>query len=81
MAFTQFLWGDSIFEPLRTGTVGVTDGHHQYVINLATARGRLRDMAEPQSLEYDLSPGDPVLAKKLRDAIYTRFPNLPRKTE
>ena len=81
MAFTQHLAGDSIFKPLKNGTVGVVEGSHQYVLDLATGKAILRGLADPQSWDHDRSPEDPALAKRLREAIYSRFPDLPRKSE
>jgi hypothetical protein len=79
MAFTQYLERNSIFEPLTHGTVGVIDGRHQYVLDLDTGKGILRPLAEAESWNLDRSAENPALAQTLRDAIYTRFPDLPRK--
>jgi arylsulfatase A-like enzyme len=81
MAFTQHLAGNSIFKPLKTGTVGVIEGSYQYVLDLATGKAKLRGLAESQFWYHDRSPEDPALAKRLREAIYSRFPDLPRKPE
>ena len=79
MAFTQYLERDSIFKPVSNGTVGVIDGRHQYVLNLATGKGILRSLAEAHLADLDRSAENPALAQSLREAIYARFPDLPRK--
>lgn len=81
MAFTEHLAGDSIFRPIRNGSVGVIEGRDQYTIDLATGKTMLRSLAEPQFWGVDRSPDDPALAKRLREAIYSRFPDLPHKSE
>jgi len=79
LAFNQFLAQDSLFEPLRRGTVGVIDGQHQYVHSLATGTGMLRSLPEAHIWDRDRSTENPALAQSLREAIYSRFPDLPRK--
>jgi arylsulfatase A-like enzyme len=79
LAFTQYLETNSIFQPVRHGTVGVIDGRHQYVLDLDTGKGILRGLAEAQSWDLDRSAENPALAQTLREAIYSRFPELPRK--
>jgi arylsulfatase A-like enzyme len=79
LAFTQYLATSSIFKPPHAGTVGVIDGRHQYVLDLATGKGILRGLAEAQSWDCDHSARNPALAQKLRETIYARFPDLPRK--
>jgi arylsulfatase A-like enzyme len=80
LAFTQYLETDSIFKPVNYGTVGVIDGRHQYVLDLGTGKGILRGLDEAQSWDLDRSAENPTLAQTLRDAIYARFPDLPRRT-
>jgi arylsulfatase A-like enzyme len=80
IAFTQYLERNSIFKPLRHGTVGVIDGRHQYVLDLDTGKGILRGLSEAQSWDLDRSAENPALAQTLRDAIYARFPDLPRQS-
>lgn len=79
LAFTQYLATDSIFKPLSSGTVGVIDGRHQYVLDLATGKGIFRGLSEAHMWDLDRSAENPVLAQTLREAIYARFPDLPRK--
>jgi arylsulfatase A-like enzyme len=79
LAFTQYLATNSSFKPVTHGTVGVIDGRHQYVLDLDTGKGILRPLAEAQSSNLDRSAENPTLAQTLREAIYTRFPDLPRK--
>jgi arylsulfatase A-like enzyme len=80
LAFTQYLETDSIFRPVRNGTVGVIDGRHQYVLDLATGKGILRGLDEAQMKDLDRSAQNPALAQTLRDTIYARFPDLPRRS-
>jgi arylsulfatase A-like enzyme len=79
LAFTEDLERNSVFEPLRSGTVGVIDGRYQYVLDLATQKGMLRPLNEAQNRDLDRSADNPALAETLRAAIYSRFPDLPRK--
>jgi arylsulfatase A-like enzyme len=79
LAFTQYLEKNSIFEPISHGTVGVIDGRHQYVLDLDTGKGILHPLAEAESWNLDRSAENPALAQTLREAIYARFPDLPRK--
>ena len=82
LAFTQYLETNSIFKPLHHGTVGVIDGRHQYVLDLPTGKGILRGLSEAQSWDLDRSYRRPgTLAQALREAIYARFPDLPRGPE
>jgi arylsulfatase A-like enzyme len=79
LAFTEYLETNSIFRPAHSGTAGVTDGVHQYVLNLGTGQGALRNMAEPLIWNIDRSSEEPEAARELRDNLYSRFPDLPRK--
>jgi arylsulfatase A-like enzyme len=79
LAFTQYLSTNSLFRPLHHGTVGVIDGRHQYVLDLDTGKGILRSLAEAHLWDLDCSAENPALAQNLREAIYSRFPDLPRK--
>lgn len=78
-AFTQYLATNSAFHPVKSGSVGVIDGAHQYVLDLNTGKGILRTVEEAASRDLDRSSQNPALAQALRDAIYARFPELPRK--
>lgn len=76
LAFTQYLSHDSIFRPLRNGTVGVIDGKNQYVLDLATGRGILHSLEEAWRADIDHSADDPAVAAAMRRAIHARFPAL-----
>jgi arylsulfatase A-like enzyme len=76
LAFSQYLATNTIFEPPRAGTVGVIDGQHQYVFDLATGKGILRELSEAQSWNLDRSAENPALAQKLRQIIHSKFPDL-----
>ena len=78
LAFCQFLEKNSVFKPLRHGTVGVIDGksQHQYVLDLDTQKGALKPLKEAQIWNLDRSAENPALAEQLRAAIYSRFPEL-----
>jgi arylsulfatase A-like enzyme len=82
LAFTQYLEKNSVFKPLRHGTVGVIDGRsrYQYVLDLETNKGWLRPLKEAHIWNLDRSAENPSLAETLRAAIYARFPELPRES-
>jgi arylsulfatase A-like enzyme len=79
LAFCQYLETNSVFQPLHHGTVGVIDGRNQYVLDLDTQKGALRPLKEAQIWNLDRTAEDPARAEALRAAIYSRFPDLPRK--
>jgi arylsulfatase A-like enzyme len=79
LAFNEFLETDSVFFPVRSGTAGVTDGVHQYVLDLGTGEATLRNIAEPLVWNIDRLAEEPEVARELRDALYSRFPDLPRR--
>lgn len=76
LAFTQYLERNSVFKPLRHGTVGVIDGEYQYVVELESQKGKLRPLSEAQIWDLDRSAENPERAKALRAAIHSRFPDL-----
>jgi arylsulfatase A-like enzyme len=80
-AFTQYLEKNSSFKPVHHGTVGVIDGrsHYQYILDLDTQKGLLRPLDEAQIWDRDHTSENPALAKELRAAIYSRFPDLLQK--
>jgi arylsulfatase A-like enzyme len=80
-AFAQFLERNSVFRPLRHGTVGVIDGKSQcqYVLDLDTLKGSLRPLKEAHIWNLDRSAENSELAQVLRAAIYSRFPELPQE--
>jgi arylsulfatase A-like enzyme len=80
LAFTQYLEKNSLFKPLRHGTVGVIDGTYQYVLDLDTDKGSLRPLKEAQIWNLDRSAEEPKRAEALRAAIYARFPGLKQKS-
>jgi arylsulfatase A-like enzyme len=81
-AFSQYLEKNRVFEPLRHGTVGIIDGRskYQYVLDLDTQQGSLRPLNEAHIWNLDRTAENPELAKMLRAAIYSRFPDLMEKT-
>ncbi len=80
LAFAQYLEKNSVFKPLRHGTVGIIDGRtlHQYVIDLESQKGTLRPLSEAQYWNLDRSAQNPELAQQLRATIASRFPDLVR---
>lgn len=80
LAFAQYLEKNSVFKPLRHGTVGMIDGRtlHQYVIDLESQKGTLRPLSEAQYWNLDRSAQNPELAQQLRATIASRFPDLVR---
>jgi arylsulfatase A-like enzyme len=79
MAFAQYLEKNSIFMPLRHGTVGVIDGSYQYELDLATNKGSLRPLKEAHVWNLDRSGEHPERVEALRAAIYARFPEIRQK--
>ena len=77
LAFNEFLETDSVFFPVRSGSAGVTDGVHQYVMDIGTGEGTVRNIAEPLVWNIDRSSEEPEVARELRDKLYSRFPDLP----
>ena len=75
-AFTQYFERNSVFEPIRNGTVGIIDGVNQFVVDLETRKGILRPLAEADMADADRSRENPALADELRRRIFARFPNL-----
>ena len=76
LAFSQYLERNSVFQPVRNGTVGVIDGHYQYVVDLASQKGALRPLNEAHIWNLDKTSENPTEAAKLRAAIHGRFPEL-----
>jgi arylsulfatase A-like enzyme len=76
LAFSQFLEKNSVFKPLRHGTIGVIDGEYQYVLDLDTQKGSLRPLTQAQFWDMDRSAENPSRATALRESIYARFPEL-----
>jgi arylsulfatase A-like enzyme len=81
LAFTQYLEKNSAFRPLHHGTVGVIDGQYQYVLDLDTEKGALRPLDQAQIWNLDRTSENPARAAILRDAIYSRFPELGQKSK
>jgi arylsulfatase A-like enzyme len=79
LAFTEYLETSSIFRTPDSGTAGVTDGVHQYLVNLATGKGTLRNLAQPAEWNVDRTMDNPDAARELRAAIAARFPGLQIK--
>src|SRR5581483_6399105 len=77
-AFTEFFTANSVFKPVRHGTLGVIDGQHQYVFDLDTHRGALFSLADADRQRYDLAAGQPLVAARLRAALQRRFPDILR---
>jgi len=76
LAFTQYFETNSVFKPLRQGSVGVIDGKYQYLVYLNTQKGALRPLNEAQIWNLDRSAENPARAEALRTAIHSRFPDL-----
>jgi arylsulfatase A-like enzyme len=76
LAFTQYFEKNSVFKPLRHGSVGVIDGQYQYVVYLDTQKGDLRPLNQAQTWNLDRSAEYPARAEALRAAIHARFPDL-----
>lgn len=76
LAFSQFFEINSIFEPLRHGTVGVIDGKYQYLVVLNSQTGVLRPLKEAHLWNIDRSSDEPARAASLSAAVYSKFPEI-----
>ena len=76
LAFTQYFERNSVFKPLRHGSIGIIDGEYQYVYYLDTHKGELRPLNEAQYWNLDRSAENPARAEALRSVLHTRFPDL-----
>ena len=76
LAFTQYFERNSVFKPLRHGTIGVIDGQYQYVYYLDTHKGELRPLKEAHMWNLDNSAEDPVRAEALHSVLHAQFPDL-----
>lgn len=72
LAFCQHLDRNKISGTLINGTMGVIDGQHRYLLDIATGKGVLSGLDGSDSSSTDL-----VLSKTLRQHIISRFPELP----
>jgi arylsulfatase A-like enzyme len=75
-AFTQYFEANSAFKPIHSGSVGVIDGRHQYVIDIGTGVGSLYDLSEANEQRNELSGSEPDVAADLHGAIQRRFPDV-----
>jgi arylsulfatase A-like enzyme len=80
IAFCQYFERNSVYRPLRQGTVGVIDGEYQYVVYIDSQKGELRPLSEAEVWNLDRSAENPEKAAALRAALSARFPELVRKT-
>jgi arylsulfatase A-like enzyme len=79
LAFTQFFVPNSVFEPVRYGTVGAIDGQYQYVFDLEKGSGGLFQLSDAcQGLER--SRAEPQVAAELHARMRQRFPSLFSRT-
>jgi len=76
LAFCQGLERNSVFKPLRHGSVGLIDGQYQYVYYLDTNKGELRPLNEAQIWNPDRTAENPARAEALRAALHARFPEM-----
>jgi len=76
LAFTQYLEPNSVFAPIKHGTVGVIDGHYQYLLVLDRDSGALYPLAEADRQSVDRTASEPAVAAQLRARIAARFPSL-----
>ena len=57
-------------------TIGIIDGHYQYVLDLDAKKGTLRPLNEAQIWNLDRSAENPAKAQELLATIHSRFPEL-----
>ena len=81
LAYTQYLERNSVFKPLRHGSVGVIDGEYEYVFYLETKKGELRSLNQAQIWNLDQSAENPERAEALHAAIHSRFPDFVPKSK
>ena len=74
LAFTEHLERNSIFKPLRNGTLGVTDGRYRYLHDIATSRGVLTALGDAHIAEPDPSSFNSAVAQAFRRELSGRFP-------
>src|SRR5262249_23554819 len=74
LAFTQYLERNSVFQPLRHGSVGVLDSEYEYVYYLDDQKGQLRPLNQAQDWNLDVSPQNPARAQALHAALHSKFP-------
>jgi arylsulfatase A-like enzyme len=75
-AFAQFLEPNSVFAPVRRGTLGVIDGRSQYVLTLDSGAGALYDLADSDRQDHDRSHAEPEQVARLHGEIARKFPSL-----
>jgi arylsulfatase A-like enzyme len=76
LAFAQYLEPNSVFGAVTRGTMGVIDGHNQYVLTLDDGRGVLYDLEDSDRQVHNRAGSQPELAARLRAQIAHRFPAL-----
>jgi arylsulfatase A-like enzyme len=64
--FTMAMERQSRFHPLRAGHYAVIDGPHKLVLDLATQKSELYDLAADPAGQQDVSARDPDTVKRLR---------------
>jgi arylsulfatase A-like enzyme len=74
LAFTQHLENNSVFKPIRNGTLGAIDGHYRYLHDIASGKGALALLSDAHLPGRDLSAAHPATAVALRRQLRTRFP-------
>jgi len=79
-AFCQYFEKNSVFKPLRHGSVSIIEGEYQYVWYLDSQKGVLRPLSEAQHWNLDRSSEYPERAAALCQSIQTRFPELVRNS-
>jgi arylsulfatase A-like enzyme len=79
LAYTQYLAKKSPYNPRGHETVGVIDGHYEYVVDVVTQKGVLRPLSEAHLWNLDRSAEYPERAAASRAAILSRFPDLVQK--
>ena len=76
-AFSQYLERNSTFKPITTGTIGVVDGEHQYIVEVATGKGSLYELVDAHLHSREISVQQTAIARALRERIRARFPTIP----
>ncbi|HTV51179.1 MAG TPA: sulfatase [Steroidobacteraceae bacterium] len=75
LAFTQFLVPNSVFGRIRRGTIGVIDGGHQCVLDIATRHSDLYGLSGSGGSNFYRPLENTALHASLRQQIFGRFPD------
>jgi arylsulfatase A-like enzyme len=76
LAFCQYFERNSVYKPVREGSVGVIEGDYQYVYLIDMQKSGLRPIQEAQIWDLDRSAEHPEIAEALQRKVRDRFPGM-----